>query len=202
MAVLAASSFALKSSPKRFLTRHLLAIGMVSCLASTFASPAFAASEPVQYQLSATERFELSAADTGTDPLKGMDLQQLEAEKQRLSSLKASPDVAAVLSILPSAGHFYAGQTERGAWVLGGFAATVLVSFLGSYLLSSINNDTGRTAAILVNVVPTTAYWAWNISDAYYQTALRNQDLDNQIHDISLKQREYGYYTSLLQLDF
>jgi len=188
---------------KRSLTRHLLAASMIPVLAMMTAPPAVQAAEPVHFQqMIQTDPFQISAADSGADPLKGMDLQQLEAEKSRLNALKASPDTAALLSIVPGVGHFYSGQTERGAWVLGGFAATVLVSFLGSYLLSSINNDIARTAAILVNVVPTTGYWAWNITDAYYQTALRNQDLDNRIHDISLKQREYGYYSSLLQITF
>lgn len=201
MAVLAAPRFNLNLF-KRSLTRHLLAASMIPVLAMMTAPPAVQAAEPVQYQLTQTDKFQISAADSGADPLKGMDLQQLEAEKNRLNALKSSADTAALLSIVPGVGHFYAGQTERGAWVLGGFAATVLVSFLGSYLLSSINNDIARTAAILVNVVPTTGYWAWNITDAYYQTALRNQDLENRIHDISLKQREYGYYSSLLQIHF
>ena len=136
-----------------------------------------------------------------------MDLQQLADLKKELESQKASPDTAAVLSILPGAGHFYAGQFNkqlqtRGAWVLGGFAGTLLLSFLGSYLLSSINNDMGRTAAILVNVVPTSAYWAWSISDAYYQTSLNNQDLESRIDLIKLKQKEYGYNISLLQTHF
>lgn len=198
MAILAAPNFNLK----RFLIRHLLAISMIPVMATVIAPPAAQAEESVRFQLSDTQQFQLSKADAGTDPLKGMDLQQLEAEKQRLASFQVSPDTAGLLSILPGAGHFYAGQNERGAWVLGGFAGTVLLSFLGSYLLSSINNDIGRTAAILVNVVPTSAYWAWSISDAYYQTSLRNQDLENRIHDISLKQREYGYYSSLLQIHF
>jgi hypothetical protein len=59
-----------------------------------------------------------------------------------------------------------------------------------------------KTAAVIVNVAPTSAYWAWSISDAYYQTSLNNQSIDRQINDISLKQREYGYYSSLLQLHF
>ncbi|MEZ0369570.1 MAG: hypothetical protein ACAI44_10825 [Candidatus Sericytochromatia bacterium] len=160
----------------------------------TLAPPAVQAEEPI--------RIQLSQADMGSDPLRGLDLEQLKAEKQRLMSLKASPETAALLSVLPGAGHFYAGQNVRGAWVLGGFAGTLLLSFLGSYLLSSINNDIGRTAAVMVNVVPTSAYWAWSVSDAYYQTSLRNVDIDNQIHDISLKQREYGDYSSLLQIHF
>lgn len=141
-------------------------------------------------------------AQTTTDPLKGLDLQQLEAEKSRLMEQKRSPEAAAFLSILPSAGHFYAGQTTRGAWVLGGFAGTVLLSFLGSYLLSSIDNDIARTAAVVVNVAPTTAYWAWNVTDAYYQTQLNNTMLEQQIRDISLKQKEYGYYSTLLNIHF
>lgn len=185
---------AVLAAPKRFLTRNLLAASMLPLLIMSLQPLPVQAEEPI--------RIQLSQAEMGTDPLKGMDLQQLETEKQRLMGLKASPEAAAVLSILPGAGHFYAGNTVRGAWVLGGFAGTLLLSFLGSYLLSSINNDIARTAAVVVNVAPTSAYWAWSVSDAYYQTSLANASLDRQIHDISLKQREYGYYSSLLQLHF
>jgi hypothetical protein len=185
---------AVLAAPKRFLTRHLLALSMLPLLITLVAPPTVQAEDSI--------RFQISQITDGADPLKGLDLQQLESEKQRLVDMKSSPDFAALLSVVPGAGHFYSGQNERGAWVLGGFAATVLLSFLGSYLLSSINNDIARTAAVMVNVAPTSAYWVWNMSDAYYQTSLRNQDLDRQIHDISLKQREYGYYSSLLQLHF
>lgn len=184
---------AVLAAPKRFLTRHLLALSMLPLLTTFVAPPAVYAEEPIRLQLSQTD---------GADPLKGLDLQQLESEKQRLTDMKSSPEFSALLSVVPGAGHFYSGQNERGAWVLGGFAGTLLLSFLGSYLLSSINNDIARTAAVVVNVAPTSAYWVWSMSDAYYQTSLRNQDLDRQIHDISLKQREYGYYSTLLQLHF
>lgn len=196
MAVLAAS--------KRLITRHLLAASMIPVLALSMTPPAAQAQEAISTEAIHVDldSYLLSQDDAGADPLKGMDLQQLEAEKSRLGALKASPDVAALLSIVPGAGHFYAGNNERGAWVLGGFAGTLLLSFLGSYLLSSINNDIARTAAVMVNVAPTSAYWAWNITDAYYQTALRNHELDRQIHDIDLKQREYGYYSTLLQIHF
>lgn len=141
-------------------------------------------------------------AQESTDPLKGLDLQELEAEKQRLIKSKASPEAAALLSIVPGAGHFYAGQNTRGAWVLGGFAGTLLISFLSSYLLSSIDNDMARSAAVIANVAPTTAYWSWSISDAYYQTALANNMIDQKTREISLKQKEYGFYSTILHIHF
>ncbi len=147
-------------------------------------------------------RLDWKQVQNSTDPLKGLDLQKLEAEKLRLSDQKKSPEAAAALSLLPSAGHFYAGQTARGAWVLGGFAGTALISFLSSYLLSSIDNNVARTAAVIANIAPLSAYWAWNISDAYYQTELNNQDIDQKIRDISLKQKEYGYYSTILNFNF
>lgn len=187
MAVLAARK---SSSPFR-----LVAAGLVTTLACMGSAPSAYAQPEITH-------FSLSQAETGTDPLKGLDLQQLEAEKQRLLSLKSSAEGAAALSILPGAGHFYAGQNTRGAWVLGGFAGTLLVSFLGSYLLSSLNSDIARTAAVIVNVAPPSAYWAWSMSDAYYQTSLQNLAIERQIQDISLKQKEYGYYSTLLHLHF
>lgn len=175
-----------------FFKRSLLVASLLPLMIGSFPqAKVFAQESPI-----------VTIAQTSTDPLKGMDLQQLEAEKQRLMGLKSNPETAALLSIVPGAGHFYAGNNVRGAWTLGGFAGTLLLSFLGSYLLSSINNDMARTAAVIVNVAPTSAYWAWSISDAYYQTSLNNQSIDRQINDISLKQREYGYYSSLLQLHF
>jgi len=147
-------------------------------------------------------QIEWQQAQQGTDPLKSLDLQELETEKQRLMGLKASPEAAALFSVVPGAGHFYAGQNTRGAWVLGGFAATLLLSFLSSYLLSSIDSDIARTAAVVVNVAPTSAYWAWGVSDAYYQTTLQNHMIDQQIQEISLKQKEYGFYSTLLKLHF
>jgi len=153
-------------------------------------------------QASEIIRLDWQQVQNSTDPLKGLDLQKLEAEKMRLSDQKKSPEAAATLALLPSAGHFYAGQTARGAWVLGGFAGTALISFLSSYLLSSIDNDVARTAAVIANVAPLSAYWAWNITDAYYQTELNNEHIDQKIRDISLKQKEYGYYSTILNFNF
>lgn len=182
---------AILAACRPFISRTTLALCLLGS-ANTFASPA-----------QATElQFGWQQAQQSTDPLKGIDLQELEAEKQRLLQSKTSPDAAALFSIVPGAGHFYAGQNTRGAWVLGGFAGTLLLSFLSSYLLSSIDSDIARTAAVVVNVAPTSAYWAWGISDAYYQTTLQNHMIDRQIQEISLKQKEYGFYSTLFKIHF
>ena len=163
-------------------------------------SHAFSASAgAAEYTLAETQRM---AQATTSDPLKGVDLKALETEKQRLQALKADPQIAALFSVVPGAGHLYAGNTGRGVWVLGGFAATLIVSFLGSYLLSSLDSTSARTAAVMVNIVPPSAYLAWGATDAYYQTALANHDLDARIREITLKQQEHGYYSTILQLDF
>lgn len=176
--------------------RNQIKLGLASAIitSSLLMNPSAQAEELI--------RLDWQQVQNSTDPLKGLDLQELEAEKARLNDHKKSPETAALLSLLPSAGHFYSGQTARGAWVLGGFAGTALISFLGSYLLSSIDNNVARTAAVIVNVAPLSAYWAWNISDAYYQTELNNQDIDQKIRDISLKQKEYGYYSTILNFNF
>ncbi len=182
MAILAAISTPLRSSA----LAGLLAFGCVS--------PGFAQS------VSAEAPWQVSVQ--GSDPLQGMDLEALETQKKMLMEQKKSPEAATLLSVIPGTGHFYAGDNTRGAWVMGGFAGTILLSFLGSFLLSSIDNDAARTAAVIVNVAPTSAYWAWNLSDTYYQTLLHNQQIDQQIQGISLKQKDYGYYSSLLHLYF
>ena len=164
---------------------------LAGLLAFSCASPCFA--KPVETA---------PVWQVSVDPLQGMDLDKLETKKKELMSHKKSPEAATLLSVIPGTGHFYAGNNTRGAWVLGGFAGTLLLSFLGSYLLSSIDNDIARTAAVVVNVAPTSAYWAWNLSDTYYQTTLQNQQIDQQIQGISLKQKDYGYYSSLLHIYF
>lgn len=182
----------LTSHPVRYMSTVLL--GMSLFLGSM--SPALAAPEAkpvVTYTL---------VQQPPADPLKGMDLQRLETEKQQLSGRRASAETATLLSIVPGVGHMYAGQGERGAWVLGGFAATLILSFLGSYLLSSIDSDIARTAAVVVNVAPPSAYLAWGATDAYYQTTLSNAKIDQQIRDITDKQKEYGYYSHLFRIHF
>lgn len=178
--------------------RHALSLALMVLLIQFQLAPVAQAAES-QYSLSSHWK---QAQYTHADPLKGLDFQELETEKQKLMEQKVSPEAAALLSIVPGAGHFYMGDNTRGAWVIGGFAATVLLSFLGSYLLSSIDNNIGRTAAVFVNIAPTTGYWAWNITDAYYQSALKNNKIDQQIRDISLKQKEYGFYSTLLHIHF
>lgn len=189
---------AILATCKKLSSQSITAVCTLALLAQVGLTPA-AQAETIRF--SAGEHIQWQQAQS-TDPLKGLDLQELEAEKQRLTNSKSSPEAAALLSIVPGAGHFYTGQNTRGAWVLGGFAGTLLLSFLGSYLLSSVDNDIARTAAVIVNVAPTTAYWTWNITDAYYQTALHNHMIDQQIREISLKQKEYGFYSSLLQIHF
>lgn len=184
---------------KSFHLRKSLSLVLMALLIQFQLAPAAQAAEN-SYQLSPA--WKQAQFNTAADPLKGMDLQELEAEKQKLMESKSSPEAAALLAVLPGAGHFYMGDNTRGAWVLGGFAATVLLSFLGSYLLSSIDGNIARTAAVFVNIAPTTGYWAWNVTDAYYQTSLKNEKIDQQIRDISLKQKEYGFYSTLLQLHF
>lgn len=178
---------------KHIISRAALTICLLSS-ANAFLHPVHAEEIKVNWQQAQQNK--------STDPLKGLDLQELEAEKQRLLQLKSHPEAAALLSVVPGAGHFYAGQNTRGAWVLGGFASTLLLSFLSSYLLSSIDHDIARTAAVVVNVAPTSAYWAWSISDAYYQTTLQNHMIDRQIQEISLKQKEYGFYSTLFKIHF
>lgn len=191
----------LKQNKKHMFRSALSAITAVVLLSYPFSGMASAV-EPFQelksFQISS---FHLAQATT-SDPLKGMDLKALEAEKQRLAALKADPQIAAMFSVVPGAGHLYAGHTHRGVWVLGGFAATLIVSFLGSYLLSSVDSNIARTAAVMVNIVPPSAYMAWGATDAYYQTALFNQQLDTRIREITLKQQEHGYYSSILDLHF
>lgn len=173
-------------------------------LSYSFSGFASAAEIPQEFKLNSqasVSSFNLAQATT-SDPLKGMDLKALEAEKQRLTALKADPQIAAMFSVVPGAGHLYAGHTNRGVWVLGGFAATLIVSFLGSYLLSSIDTNIARTAAVMVNIAPPSAYMAWGATDAYYQTALSNQQLDARIREITLKQQEHGYYSTILELNF
>lgn len=164
----------------------------------SFLAPAYAQTPDLSDNLERSWQISVK----GSDPLQGLDLEALEAQNALLTSQKKSPESATLLSIIPGAGHFYAGNNTRGSWVLGGFAGTVLLSFLGSYLLSSIDSDIARTAAVIVNVAPTSAYWAWNLSDTYYQTVLQNQSIDQQLQGISLKQKEYGYYSSLLHVYF
>lgn len=148
---------------------------------------------PSSYQL---------AQELTLDPLQGPDLERLEQEKMKLLSMKAHPETAMVFSLVPGAGHMYAGQTQRGAWVMGGFAATLVLAFLGSYVLSSIDSDVARSAAVITNVAPTSAYIAWSATDAYYQTQLKNDMIDNKIKEMTLKQKENGYYSNLLQIHF
>lgn len=170
-----------------------------SLLSFAFIMPTYAASSSVSPQ-NIEAAWQISV--NGNDPLQGTDLERLEQQKAVLMAQKTSAEAATLLSVVPGAGHFYAGNNARGAWVLGGFAGTILLSFLGSYLLSSIDNDAARTAAVIVNVAPTSAYWAWNLSDTYYQTVLHNQSIDQQLQGISLKQKEYGYYSSVFHLSF
>lgn len=136
------------------------------------------------------------------DPLKGEDLYKLEAEKQHLMSLHKEPGTAMILSVIPGVGHMYADMPGRGVWVLGGFAGTLVLSFISSYLLSTLNTDTARTFAIIVNVAPTTAYITWSATDAYYQTTLQNKMYDQRIKEITTKQNEYGFYSTLWQISF
>lgn len=167
-------------------------------LALGFIAPAYA--EAPDFTPDIEHSWQISV--NGADPLQGVDLEALEQQKSQLMDQKRDPEAATLLSVIPGAGHFYTGNNARGSWVLGGFAGTVLLSFLGSYLLSSIDNDVARSAAVIVNVAPTSAYWAWNLSDTYYQTVLHNQNIDQQIQGITLKQKEYGYYSSLLHIYF
>jgi hypothetical protein len=190
----------LKQNKKHFLRSVLSVVTAALLLLPAFPGVAQVLEEPIH--VSQTQSIYTLAQASVSDPLKGMDLKALEAEKQRLSSLKASPEVATLFSIVPGAGHLYAGNVNRGVWVLGGFAATLIVSFLGSYLLSSINSDIARTAAVIVNVAPPSAYMAWGATDAYYQTALSNQQIDSRIREITLKQQEHGYYSTILELNF
>lgn len=136
------------------------------------------------------------------DPLKGEDLYKLEAEKQQLLSLRKEPSNAMLLSVIPGVGHMYADMPGRGVWVLGGFAGTLVLSFVSSYLLSTINTDTARTFAIIMNVAPTAAYITWSATDAYYQTTLQNHMYDQRIKEITIKQNEYGFYSTLWQTSF
>jgi len=189
---------AILAACKKISLKSLASTCMAAFLVSTLYVPSAQAEIPVSSHIG---QMHWQQAES-TDPLKGLDLQELEAEKQRLNKSKASPEAAALLSIVPGAGHFYAGQNTRGAWVLGGFAGTLLVSFLSSYLLSSIDNDMARSAAVIANVAPTTAYWSWSISDAYYQTALANNLIDQKTREISLKQKEYGFYSTILHIHF
>lgn len=196
----------LKQNKKYLLRSALSMLTASSMFLSAFASAAQAAEKPqntVPTQAIAQQSMTYTLAQSSiSDPLKGMDLKALESEKQRLASLKASPEIATLFSIVPGAGHLYAGNTHRGVWVLGGFAATLIVSFLGSYLLSSIDSDIARTAAVIVNVAPPSAYMAWGATDAYYQTALSNQQIESRIREITLKQQEHGYYSTILELNF
>lgn len=175
--------------------RSTLLSGLLSL---SFLSPAYAQAPDLSNNIERSWQISVN----GSDPLQGVDLEALEAQKSLLMAQKKNPESATLLSVIPGAGHFYAGNNTRGSWVLGGFAGTLLLSFLGSYLLSSIDSDVARTAAVIVNVAPTSAYWAWNLSDTYYQTVLQNQNIDQQLQGISLKQKEYGYYSSLLHLYF
>ncbi|PIQ26810.1 hypothetical protein COW36_00325 [bacterium (Candidatus Blackallbacteria) CG17_big_fil_post_rev_8_21_14_2_50_48_46] len=190
----------LKQNKKHSLRSALSAVTAAILLSHTFPGIVQAAEEPV-YRFEAATPVVVAQAAT-SDPLKGMDLKALEAEKQRLKALKAEPEIAALFSVVPGAGHLYAGHTNRGVWVLGGFAATLIVSFLGSYLLSSIDSDIARTAAVIVNVAPPSAYLAWGATDAYYQTALSNQQIEARIREITLKQQEHGYYSTIMELNF
>lgn len=193
----------LKQNKKHFLRSALSIVTAAAMLLSSFSGAAQAVEKPlnpIQAQAEITT-YTLAQASI-SDPLKGMDLKALEAEKQRLAGLKASPEIATLFSIVPGAGHLYAGNINRGVWVLGGFAATLIVSFLGSYLLSSIDSDIARTAAVIVNVAPPSAYMAWGATDAYYQTELSNQQIESRIREITLKQQEHGYYSTILELNF
>ena len=196
----------LKQNKKHFLRSALSIVTAAAMLLSSFSGAAQAVEEPlnpVQAQVTQAQTTTYTLAQASiSDPLKGMDLKALEAEKQRLAGLKASPEVATLFSIVPGAGHLYAGNINRGVWVLGGFAATLIVSFLGSYLLSSIDSDIARTAAVIVNVAPPSAYMAWGATDAYYQTELSNQQIESRIREITLKQQEHGYYSTILELNF
>lgn len=184
----------LVANKSAFFRRTLLS----SLLGFAFIMPAYAEAPQSTLALDAAWHVSVNA----NDPLQGTDLERLEEQKAALVAQKSSPEAATLLSIVPGAGHFYTGDNARGAWVLGGFASTVLLSFLGSYLLSSIDNDAARTAAVIVNVAPTSAYWAWNLSDTYYQSVLHNQKIEQQLQGISLKQKEYGYYSSVFNLSF
>lgn len=190
---------AILAACKKFKSKSIVTASLMAFLAVSLSSPSAQAEELKEAQIG---QMHWQQAKESTDPLKGLDLQELEAEKQRLMKSKASPEAAALLSIVPGAGHFYASQNTRGAWILGGFASTLLISFLSSYLLSSIDNDIARSAAVIANVAPTTAYWSWSISDAYYQTALENNNIDQKVREISLKQKEYGFYSTILHIHF
>ncbi|MGE3727064.1 MAG: hypothetical protein AB7I41_15995 [Candidatus Sericytochromatia bacterium] len=191
----------LKQNKKHFLRSALSIVTAAAMFLSAFPSAVQAVEKPLEPVQVQAITYTLAQASI-SDPLKGMDLKALEAEKQRLAGLKASPEVATLFSIVPGAGHLYAGNTNRGVWVLGGFAATLIVSFLGSYLLSSIDSDIARTAAVIVNVAPPSAYMAWGATDAYYQTELSNQQIESRIREITLKQQEHGYYSTILELNF
>lgn len=171
--------------------QRLIAIILSLCLLNVFQlQPAFA----VELD---QDVFRLSQQPT-PDPLEGLNLKKLEDERLRLSAAKRDPGIAMALSVVPGAGHFYSDQSDRGAFVIGGFLGTLLVSFLASTLVASANTDPAKIAATVINIAPPFAFMGWSITDAYYQTEIKNLMLDNRIKELTLKQNEYGYYSKTI----
>lgn len=108
-------------------------------------------------------------------------LSMVEQERRLLEDKKTDPSIASIFSLVFGAGQIYAGDINRGLWIMGiGISLTGAV-FGVLYPALDKRPEQVKTLGQTLGLLVFTTYYLWNIRDAYETSVRINEEIDEKL---------------------